>query len=259
MSRSFPRCGSLWLAAFLLTAAPASAQVVHNLHFGVGGFFPTGFNGRHDDDVLLRNAAGEPFVFDPNLSDALVFEMKDFRSVYLFGEWNVALSNQIEVGAGLGFSRKSVPTVYDEVVEIVENQPDREISQVLRLRVVPITAHVRFLPFGTPSTIQPYVGGGLSLLNFGYSEEGDFVDSFTREIFPARYSTSGTALGGVIFGGVRIPVNGDIFGVTLELRRQFGVGDLGTDLEDNDDENDFLADKIDLGGTQFTGGLLIRF
>lgn len=256
MSRSFPRCGSLWLAAFLLTAAPASAQVVHNLHFGVGGFFPTGFNGRNDDDVLLRNAAGEPFVFDPSLTDALVFEMKDFRSAHFFGEWNAALSDRIEVGAGLGFSRKSVPTVY---LDVVDDITDEDLPQVLRLRVVPITAHVRFLPFGTPSTIQPYVGGGLSLLNFGYSEEGDFVDSFSAEIFPARYSASGMALGGVVFGGVRIPVNGDIFAVTVELRRQFGSGDLGTDLEDTDEENDFLADKIDLGGTQFTGGLLIRF
>ncbi len=256
MSRSFPRCGSLWLATFLLTAAPASAQVVHNLHFGVGGFFPTGFNGRNDADVLLRNAAGEPFVFDPSLTDALVFEMKDFRSVHLFGEWNVALSDRIEVGAGLGFSRKSVSTVY---LDVVDDTTGEDLPQVLRLRVVPITAHVRFLPFGTPSTVQPYVGAGLSLLNFGYSEEGDFVDSFTAEIFTARYGASGTAMGGVVFGGVRIPVNGDIFAITLELRRQFGAGDLGTDLEDSDDENDFLADKIDLGGTQFTGGLLIRF
>ena len=131
MSRSFPRCGSLWLAAFLLTAAPASAQVVHNLHFGVGGFFPTGFNGRSDDDVLLRNAAGEPFVFDPGLTDALVFEMKDFRSAHFFGEWNAALSDLIEVGAGLGFSRKSVPTVYLDVVDDITGE---DLPQVLRLR-----------------------------------------------------------------------------------------------------------------------------
>ncbi len=256
MSRSFPRCGSLWLAAFLLTAAPASAQVVHNVHFGMGGFFPTGFNGRNDDDVLLRNAAGEPFVFDPSLTDALVFEMKDFRSAHFFGEWNVALTPQVEVGAGLGFSRKSVSTVYLDVVDDITGE---DLPLVLRLRIVPLTAHVRFLPFGTPATIQPYVGAGLSALNFGYSEEGDFVDSFTAEIFTTRYSASGMALGGVLFGGVRIPVNGDIFAVTVELRRQFGTGDLGTDLEDSDEENDFLADKIDLGGTQFTGGLLIRF
>ncbi len=256
MTRTFSRCGSLWLAVILLTAAPASAQVVHSLHFGVGGFFPTGFDGRSDEDVLLRNAAGEPFVFDPTLSDALLFEMKDFRSAYLFGEWNAAVTERVEVGASLGFSRKTVPTIY---LDVVDDVTDEDLRQELRLRIIPITALVRFLPFGTPSTIQPYVGGGVSALPFSYSEEGEFVDSFSAEIFNARYRASGMAFGGVLFGGVRIPVNGDVFAVTLELRRQFGRGDLGTDLEDADEENDFLADKIDLGGTQFTGGLLIRF
>lgn len=256
MKRTLARRSSLWLAAFLLTTVPASAQVVHSLHLGVGGFFPAGAGSRSADDVLLRNYVGEPFEFDPTITDALSFEFSDFRSGHLFGEWNVSFGDHVEIGAGLGFSRKTVPTIY---LEAEDTATGVNIFQTLRLRVVPITGLVRFLPFGNAATVQPYVGVGVSALNFGYSEEGEFVDSFSREIFNARYRTSGTAVGGVVLAGIRFPVKGDVFAITLEGRRQFGTGDLGTDLSDGDDENDFLTDKIDLGGTQFTGGLLIRF
>jgi hypothetical protein len=256
MTRTFARCGGLWFAAFLLTAAPASAQLVHSLHVGVGGFFPKGAGARSADDVLLRNFVGEPFVFDPAVTDALSFELSDFRSGYFFGEWSVAFGEHIEAGASIGFSSKTVPTIYLDVEDDVSGV---SIFQELGLRIVPITGLVRFMPFGTTTTIQPYVGAGISALNFRYQEEGEFVDSFTAQIFNARYRATGTAVGGVVLAGVKIPIRGDIFAVTGEFRRQFGEGDLKTNLNDSIDENDFLTDKIDLGGSQFTAGLVIRF
>jgi hypothetical protein len=256
MTRTLARCGGLALFIFLLTTVPATAQVVHSLHLGVGGFFPAGAASRADDDVLLRNYVGRPVDFDPSATDALFFEFSDFRTGHIFGEWNVAFGNHVEVGAGLGMSRKTVPTVY---LDLEDRATGVDIFQVLRLQVVPITALVRFLPFGHAATVQPYVGVGVSALNFRYSEQGEFVDTVTEEIFNARYRTSGTAAGGVVLAGIRFPVKGDIFGITFEGRRQFGTGELGADLNDNDFENDFLTNTIDLGGMQFTGGLLIRF
>jgi len=256
MTWTIARRSGLWFAAFLLLAAPASAQVVHSLHFGVGGNFPKGVGSRGGEDVLLRNYLGEPFEFDPAVTDALSFEFSDFRSGFLFGEWNVAFGNHVEVSAGLGFSRRTVPTVYLEVEDDITHV---NIFQTLHLQVVPVTGLVRFLPFGNASTIQPYVGAGVSALSFRYREAGEFVDSVTSEIFNGFYRTSGIAPGAVVLGGIRIPVKGDVFAISIEGRRQFGTGDLGTDLTDNDDSNDFLTDKIDLGGTQFTGGVLIRF
>jgi len=256
MTWTIARRSGLWLAAFLLIAVPASAQVVHSLHFGVGGNFPKGAGSRGSDDVLLRNYFGEPFEFDPTVTDALSFEFGDFRSGYLFGEWNVAFGDHVEIGAGLGLTRRTVPTIYLDVEDQATQVP---IFQSLHLQVIPVTGLVRFLPFGNASTVQPYVGAGVSLLSFRYRERGEFVDSFDGTIFDAVYQTSGAAFGGVVVGGIRFPVKGDVFAITIEGRRQFGTGDLGTDLTDSDETNDFLADKIDLGGTQFTGGLLIRF
>ena len=233
----------------LFIAAPAAAQTVQSLRVGLGGVFPRGFDSRNADDVLLRNALGEVLPGDPTLTDALAFEMRDFRAAQLFGEWTVTLGDRIEFGAGLGFYRKTVPTLYYDL----EDEAGRDINQKIGLRVVPVTGLVRFLPFGRAGDVQPYVGAGISVLNFRYSEVGEFVDGETLEIFDDRYSVSKSTVGGLLLGGIRLPLNGDIYTLDIEGRYQFGVGNTGGL------DNGFLADKIDLGGGQLNFSFGIRF
>ena len=235
--------------AFVLTAAPASAQVVQSVQVGGGFVFPRGFDSRDQDDVLVRNLIGEALPAIPSLSDALAFEISDFRTGQLFGEWTVAFGDHIEFGAGLGFYRKTVPTVYFDLVD----ESDFEIEQQLRLRVVPVTGLVRFLPFGSPATVQPYVGAGISVLNFEYTESGAFVDGETLEVFEDRFRASGSPVGGLLLGGVRFPLGGDIYAFGMEGRYQFGTGETGG-LDEG-----FLADTIDLGAGQLNFTFLVRF
>lgn len=237
------------LAAALATAAPASAQVVQSLHFGAGIFSPRGFDSRVGGDVLVRDAIGEWLPAQPDLSDALVFDMSDFRSGNVFAEWNAAFGDHVEVGAGVAFYQRSVPTVYLDLVDL----QSREIEQTLKLRVTPITAVVRFLPFGNAASVQPYVGVGGGLFNYRYSESGRFVDPETLDIFEGAYSASGFAPGAVVLGGIRFPLGGDIYGLSLEGRYQMATGETGGI------EEGFLDEKIDLGGFGFNVGFLVRF
>lgn len=232
-----------------VTATSASAQVVQSLNLGGGFFSPKGFESRANGDVLVRDAFGEFIPDYPELSDALVFEMKDFRSGQVFGEWNIAFGDAVEVGIGTSFYQRSVPTVYYDLVDEV----GREIEQALRLRVVPVTAVVRFLPFGRAGDFQPYVGVGAGVYTFRYSEFGRFVDPDTLDIYEDRFTTSGATPGAVVLGGIRVPLGGDVFGLTFEGRYHFATGDTGGV------DNGFLDDKIDLGGGQFNVGFLIRF
>lgn len=246
----FARSGAFLLSlAVLLPAAPASAQVVQSLHLGGGVFAPKGFHSRVDGDVLVRDAFGESLPDFPELSDALVFDMSDFRSGHLFAEWGFGFGDHVEVAAGVGFYRRTVPTVYWDLVD----EFGREIDQELRLRITPVTAVVRFLPIGRAGDFQPYVGAGVGLFNYRYSKQGRFVDPITFEIFEDRFTATGWAPGGVVLGGVRIPLGGDIFGLTLEGRYQFATGETGG-LDAG-----FLDEKIDLGGAQFDVGFLVRF
>lgn len=227
-----------FLAAVLLavTAASTSAQTVHSLHVGGSMFAPRDYEARAADDVLVENL------------NTLAFDIKKFRWGSLNAEWTATVDERIELGFGGGFYQRSVPSVYRDYV----NRNGAEIEQDLTLRVAPVSAVVRFLPFGRAGTVQPYVGGGVSALNWRYSETGefiDFVDGFV--VFRDRYMASGTSIGGTLLGGVRLPLNGDIYALNTELRYQFGTGDLK--------DSGFLTQKIDLSGLHVTVGFQVRF
>lgn len=217
-------------------AAPAAAQAVHSLHLGAGLFAPRSYDARAADDVWVENL------------NTLSFDIKDFRGATVNGEWTVTFNERVEVGLGAGFYQRTVPSFYRDYV----NLNGAEIEQDLKLRVVPVSAVVRFLPFGRAGMLQPYVGGGISALNWRYSETGEFVDFFDGfAVFRDRYVANGTAIGGAVLGGVRLPLGGDIYALNTELRYQFGSGDLK--------DNGFLTEKIDLSGLNFTVGFQIRF
>ena len=227
---------SAWLALVVLgIAAPASAQVVHSLQLGIGGFMPRGEDSRVENDVLLKN------------QDALVFKVKDLSKVDVRGEWNISFGHHVETGVGLGYYRGSVPTNYRDFT----HPNGSEIEQELTLRIIPISAVVRFMPFGKIGTFQPYVGAGVSFLWWRYTENGEFVEA-NFDTFRGRFTDTGNAVGPVLLGGAKIPVGGDIYGITLEARYQYGQGTLDPSLT-------FAGKKIDLGGLSAQVGFLIRF
>ena len=253
------RVGSLVIAG-LLIAAPASAQMVHSISGGLGGFFwPKGFDGRATGDIWVED------LFPASSPDlGLAFEIGDFKAGNVFGEWAVSFGNRFEFGAGLSYYSQTVHSIYRDVEN--ECQPEAttppcnqlppgtrvEIPQDLRLRMLPITGVVRVLA-SRPGSIQPYVGGGISAINFRYSEIGEFVDPSDGLVFPESYRKSGTVPAGVFLLGVRIPIGGDIYGITTEYRYQWGVGDLTGAVPA------FPASKIDLSGGYLNFGFLVRF
>ncbi len=126
-----------------------------------------------------------------------------------------------------------------------------EIEQDLKLRIAPITASVRFLPVGHGS-VEPYVGIGVGIFNWRWSETGEFVDTSDGSIFRANYVASGTSVGPVILAGVRAPI-ADVWDVGGEFQWQKATGDIDRA------ETGLLGDKIDLGGWQALFTMHIRF
>jgi outer membrane protein W len=235
---------ALAAAAALSAPATADAQITRvssgdfRQAFGVniGWFGLRGEDARVADDVLLADL------------DFLAFDIKDFNSGTIGAEWLIGVSEYLEAGVGVGFQRRTVPTVYRDFT----HDDGFEIAQDLRLRVIPVTGTVRFLPLGRSAGIQPYVGAGVSLLNWRYSEFGEFVDFSDDSIFNARYVASGNALGPIILAGLRAPVS-DVWLVGGELRYQRGEGDT------KPAESELLGSKIDLGGWSANFGVHFRF
>jgi hypothetical protein len=104
-------------------------------------------------------------------------------------------------------------------------------------------------PMGQRRWFQPYVGFGGAANFWRYSETGEFVDGFDDTIYRAAYVAKGTAFGPVgVFGARgRVSSMGDL---GVEFRYSWAEGDLN---------EDFLSDKIDLGGWSVLSTIKLRF
>jgi hypothetical protein len=221
------------LCVGLAAAEPASAQ--QTLNFNLGLFNIRGEDARVEGDVLVENR------------DTFVFDFDDFNTASIGAEWLFPIGEFLEAGAGIQFSNRTVPTLYDEFV-----RPDgSEIEQEIKLRIVPISGTLRVLPLGKSNAFQPYVGGGIALYNWRYTETGDFINFSVPglPVFRESYVATGNNLGPVAVFGARYAA--DRFTVGGEIRYQKAEGDLDTD--------DFFGPKIDLGGFHYSATFGVRF
>ncbi len=240
----------LFGAAF---AAPARAQS-QAVSFNIGYFSVRGLDGRSPTDIALNELvlAGDmdaldfPTVGCPAERGASSCLKSAFNKVTFGGDWLFGLSDFLEGSVGLAYySSGNVPSVSRNFV----NTDGSEVTQDLKLSVVPITATVRFLPIGRRNVVEPYVGGGLGIFIWKYTEVGQFVGA-DQSIFTNTYKSNGTKLGPVVVGGVRVPF-GD-YAAGFEVKYQRAEGDLGSTFAP-------LATTVDLGGISYQATFVVRF
>ena len=235
---------ALTVLATLCAPAVASAQVrqvstsapKQTVNFTIGYFALKGLESRVNDDVLLNELQS---------AQPLLFEIKDFNSALFTGEYLYGLGSNFEAGIGLGYTQRTVDSVYAHLT----HADNTEIRQELKLKQIPVSFTGRFLFLPRGSAVEPYVGAGLVAIRYRYSEVGEFVAD-NHDIFPARYVAEGTAYGPTVLAGLRAPVGN--WSVGGEVRWQKAEG---KDLL----EEGFIGDRLDLGGwtANFTFG--IRF
>jgi opacity protein-like surface antigen len=241
------------IALFAITATvPAQAQVRrvesgrNAIGFNFGYFSLRGLDSRGctncdpiDQDVLVADLSQGQY--------SLAFDIKDFNGATFGGEWVTAIGDYLEAGFGAGFYQNTVHSVYAQKIR----DDGSEIAQDLKLRVVPLTATVRFLPIGRGGVV-PYVGAGIGAFNWHYSEVGEFI--FQNDVTDNdRFLGDGWAVGPVVLGGIRFPVT-DVWTVGGEIRWQKAEG------KGLLDQNEFfLGDKIDLGGWNYNFTVHLKF
>jgi hypothetical protein len=222
---------ALACAALMALAAPAAAQQTLNL--SVGLFTPKSEDARVQGDVLTANRT------------FLLFDVNEFNGPSVGGEWLVPFGRYLEGGAGLSFTRRTVPAIYEDFID----DDGSEIDSDLRLRIVPVAFTVRVIPTGQESVVQPYVGAGVGLFNWRYSEVGEFIDfGAGREIVRDAYVASGSRAGAVALGGIRFA--GESVSSGFEVRYHKADADL---------DDRFAGSNIDLGGWTYNFTVGIRF
>jgi hypothetical protein len=225
------------VTGFVLAAGgmmPAHADTV--IGGSVGYFALKAEDGRANDDVLVRNL------------DFLSFDVDDFNNAAVGGEFLLGLGNFVEAGVGVGFYQRTVPTVYTDFVDV----DGSEIEQDLKLRVMPVTFSARVFPIGREAAVQPYLGGGLAILAWRYSESGEFIDfDAGRQLFRETFVDEGNETAPVVFGGVRFAAT-ENFLVGGEFRWHGGDTAL-------DPDQGFAGDRLDLGGYTMQATFHVRF
>ena len=152
----------------------------------------------------------------------------------------------LEFGAGVSYTSRTVPSIYTDFVD----NDGREIEQDLKLRIAPITATIRLLPFGRSRAVQPYIGGGIGFFNYRYSEVGDFVTSTDRQRLPRQLrGRAAPRPGAVALAGIRFPVS--------DAGRSAGKCAGRTPRPTSRD--DFLGTELDLGGFHYLATIHVKF
>ena len=223
------RARVLILGAFSLLLVPA-ASFASGLELRLGGFGPRG----HSD---LFSDVNELYAVRP----------RDFRGFTGGAEYSLGVGDHVELGFHLDGYERTVASSYRDY----DRDDGSPIFQNLRLNVVPLGATVRFLPLGRQATVSPYVAAGGDVFFYKYQERGEFIDFFQDDLPVSvdAFVSEGAAPGFHVAGGLRVSVNHDL-AVTGEVRYQ----QARTRMND-----DFSLNRIDLGGTSVTMGLLLRF
>ncbi len=212
----------------LVLACSGSAYAQDAVFGGnIGGFLVKGEESRDRDDVLRQNLS------------FLEFDLADFNGVTAGGDFAISVGSFVEVGAGVNFYQRTVPTVYSRFVD----EDGTEIESDLKLRNIPVTFTAKVFPLTRDAGIQPYVGGGVQLNRWRYTEVGEFLDFSNGEIFRDSFTDDGMEIGPVFLAGIRFPVSANAL-IGGEWRYSTAKADLDPDLG-------FFGNTVDLGGNTF--------
>jgi outer membrane protein W len=150
-------------------------------------------------------------------------------------------------------------TKNSESRDYVEDNGD-PIAQTTRLSQVPFTVTLRYYPrklgesVGSyawmPTRLNPYVGGGIGLLHYDFSQNGRFVRETDLNIINLNLKSSGFTDTEHLVAGMDISLTPKVF-VNGEARYSWA----NAELSDN-----FVGfQPIDLAGFRLLGGIYFRF
>jgi hypothetical protein len=220
----------LLLSLFLPCPAGADGALI----FKLGSFFPEG-----GSDLWQSNV------------DTFDFNVSDFNYVMGGVELDLGLNSYLDVAVGFDGYSRSVGSRYVDFVR----EDGTDIVQSFKLKVLPITGGIRFLPIRKFHRFIPHVTAGAGLYYFNYEEAGEFVNLMSMEIIPGTFGESGITPGAYAGAALEYMFSSGIdpgqgWFVFAEFRRHWASAELGGDFE---------KEEIDLGGSQLAFGVSLRF
>jgi opacity protein-like surface antigen len=238
------RRGGVVLALGIALAEQAQAG---GFDVRLGAFFPRAESNLFADDAVLYTRGG-PLGPDGNPPG---LRTKDWIGFFGGIEYNQRLARNVEIAFAIDGYGRTLETAYREFTR----DDGRDITQTLKLSIVPVGVSLRLVPTGRRVRIAPYVGAGVDLFFWRYEEFGDFIDFDDPDlpIVSDSFVSDGVTPGFHVAGGLRVKVTDDV-SLVGEGRYQWAEDDMGDDFFRATDKN-----RIDLTGAAATFGVHVRF
>ena len=197
-------------------------------------------------------ANSDVFTF---VTDELTVDRSDFSSPTFGTSLGIRLSQRNELMFDLGYARVSHSSEFRDWVD----QNDLPIEQTTSLRRIPITVGLRYYLTGPgraigefawiPARRSLYIVAGAGMMEYKFSQVGDFVDFETLNVFHDEFVTQGWTP--VMHGAAGLDIAlGSFTMVNLEARYTWAEASMSAD---------FVGfDPIDLSGPSVTTGLTFR-
>ena len=203
--------------------------------------------------LAVPTAGSEIFDFT---TEELTVERGDFAAIDFEVELGVRLRDRLDLALNIGHSESLTRSEFRDLV----GADDLPIEQTTRFQLTPVTLGVKAYlrdrgravsQFAwVPYTWSPYVAAGGGLILYEFSQQGEFVDYDTLDIFHNTFTSEGVAP--TVYGGAGIELSlGRHLLATGEARYLWSRANMSRDFVD--------FDPIDLSSRQLVLGLAVRF
>jgi hypothetical protein len=180
----------------------------------------------------------------------------DFDAPYLGGEFAFQLSEQWDAAISAGWSESHGRSEYRQWVD----QDELPIEQETTFQTVSASVGVRYYfsergrSIGrfawVPSRLNPFVGAGVGVVSYEFTQSGDFVDFETLDIVFDSLSSSGSGAAAYASAGADLSIGKQLY-LTGEARYTLAGGELSDSYA--------AYDWIDLSGLRVTAGISVRW
>ena len=189
------------------------------------------------------------------VTDQLTIDRFDFASATIGTSLAIRLSGRNDLVLDLGYSNVSHGSEFRDWVD----QNEQPIEQTTSLRRIPITAGLRHYVTSRgraigqfawiPARRALYVGVGGGMMEYKFSQAGDFIDFNSLNVFNDQFVSQGWTAVAHAAAGLDIGL-GTFTMLTAEARYTWAKAPMSSDFQD--------FNKIDLSGPSVTAGLTFR-
>ncbi|HKA57092.1 MAG TPA: hypothetical protein VKD28_00630 [Gemmatimonadales bacterium] len=238
---------------FTATAITVIALPSHAQRAGDGFLFhPPGGSWTWRGGFAYADANSDVFAF---VTDQLTIDRLDFASATIGTSLAIRLSGLNDLVFDVGYSNISHGSEFRDWVD----NNDQPIEQTTSLRRIPVTVGLRQYITSRgraigqfawiPSARALYVGVGGGMMEYKFSQVGDFIDFKTLNVFHDEFVSQGWTPAAYGAAGLDIGL-GTFTMLTTEVRYTWAKAPMSADFEG--------FNKIDLSGPSVTAGLTFR-